>query len=119
MMLGIPWQTITTLCVAALVSVLLVCVHLAITETEYQFMHTHLRIRKTAVSSVSKSGSWMKPDLRHVFQKRREHLLERCRSLKINDAPHAILWHTFLTVESPGPLAVCVPPKVMPQPAGQ
>ncbi|XP_047474096.1 carbohydrate sulfotransferase 9-like [Penaeus chinensis] len=111
MMPGIPWQTITTLCGAALVSVLLVCIHLALTETEYQFMHTQPRIRKTTETTVFKSGSWMKPDLRHVFQKRREHLLERCRSLRINDAPHTTLWHSFLTVESPGPLEVCVPPK--------
>lgn len=81
----------------------------------FHYLH---QIRKTTESAVAKPGSGMKPDLRHVFQERREHLLERCRSLRITDAPHAELWHSLLIVKSPGPLEVCVPPKVISQLSG-
>lgn len=44
MMLGVSWQTITPLCGVALFGGLFVCIHLTLTETEYQFMHTQLSV---------------------------------------------------------------------------
>ncbi|XP_042883426.1 uncharacterized protein LOC122260289 [Penaeus japonicus] len=73
--------------------------------------HALQQSRSTTEPSIAKNQNEVEPYLRHVFQKRREHLLERCRSLKINNTLNTQLWHSFLTIETPGSLQVCVPPK--------
>lgn len=51
-------------------------------------------------------------NLHHVFRRRREHLLEGCRRLNTSSDLPAAAWLTFLVIEAPGPLKVCVPTKV-------
>lgn len=87
---------------------------LLVLPTQNIFRTSHsIGVSKESVTSAAKKESDSIQDLHQLFRKRREHLRERCRHLEIsnNELPISA-WLPISTVYAPGPLEVCIPPKV-------
>ncbi|XP_063586363.1 uncharacterized protein LOC134763750 [Penaeus indicus] len=65
-----------------------------------------------SAGSAAENSSVPTAALHQLFRERRKHLLDRCRHLNVTDKFHTTAWKDYLTMQAPGPLLTCVPPKV-------
>ncbi|XP_047474894.1 carbohydrate sulfotransferase 10-like [Penaeus chinensis] len=89
-------------------------------ETDLSLLFTSEAVRpasecmhiKKNTKPKSSTSNHIEPDLHETFRTRREHLLEQCRRLNLTAKYTNKDWLWSLLLEFPGPLDVCLPPKV-------